>query len=139
MTMRCSPWVSWAALLAAYAVGGAVAYALPPARLTEFTLYAYAAAEVGGAAFIVRYLRTDWRAHPWGRHVMAFMVCLEFLFTLALSRRVFGQWPGLAEVGLLASVTFAGIIWWRFHLQGVGARRSDAGRFRRTTVTADDD
>lgn len=138
MTNRWPSWTSWAALLVAYVVGGVVAHLLPRAYLMDLTLATYAVAEVGALAFIVRYLRTDWREHPWGRHVMAFMVCLQALFLLTLSRRIFGVWPGLVEVGFLASVTFAGIIWWRFHLQGIGARRNDR-RARRTTVTADDD
>lgn len=129
---RRPPWVFWTALTAVYAVGGTLAHLLPPARLADLTLYSYAVAEVGGLAFIWRYARTDWRSHPWGRHVMAFMVCLEVLFTLALSRRIFGQWPGLTETLFLASVTFAVIIWWRFFLQRGGDRRIRAAeRVRR--------
>lgn len=129
---RRPPWVFWTAMAALYAVGGMVAFLLPPAWIVDLTLYSYAVAEAGGLAFILRYLRTDWRTHPWGRHVMAFMVCLEVLFTLALSRRIFGQWPGLPEVGLLASATFAAIIWWRFLLQRGGDHRIRAAeRIRR--------
>lgn len=129
---RRPPWVFWTVLATAYVIGGTLAHLLPPAWLTDLTLYSYVVAEVGGLAFIWRYARTDWRSHPWGRHVMAFMVCLEVLFTLALSRRIFGQWPGLPEVGFLASATFAAIIWWRFFLQRSGDRRIRAAeRVRR--------
>lgn len=107
------PWI--AAVVVAYIAAGAVAH-LFQSRLNDLTLIAYAAAEIGGAAFIWRYLRTDWLAHPWGRHVMAFMVCMEIIFTLSLSRRLFGSWPGLDETLFLASVTFAGIVWWRYRL-----------------------
>lgn len=127
-------WVFWAVLAVLYAAGGVVAHALPPVWLTDLTMWSYAVAEVGGLAFILRYRRTDWHSHPWGRHVMAFMVCLEVLFTLALSRRILGQWPGLAETGLLASVTFAGIIWWRYWLQAGGDRRIRAIELLRRTV-----
>lgn len=128
---RRPPWLFWVVLAVLYAVGGVLAYALRP-WLADLTMYSYAVAEVGGFAFLLRYVRTDWRAHPWGRHVMAFMVCLEVLFTLALSRRVFGVWPGLPEIGFLASVTFAAIIWWRYRLQATGDRRLRAvDRIRR--------
>jgi len=115
-------WFSWFGLLSVYVVGGVLAHALRP-WLSDLTIYTYAAAEVGGLVFIARYARTEWRTHPWGRHVMAFMVCLEVLFTLALSRRIFGAWPGLAEVGFLASATFAAIVWWRAWLQFAGERQ----------------
>lgn len=118
------------AWVAGYAVLGAFAHLMHPKYLSDLTLLAYAVAEVGGAAFLIRYVRTDWRSHPWGRHVMAFMVCMEVIFTLSLSRRVFGDWPSLAEALFLASVTFAGIVWWRYRLL-VGGR--SPGR------TADDD
>jgi len=105
-------------------VGLAVAHLLHP-WLEAITLAAYVAADVGGLAFLARYVRTDWRAHPWGRHVMAFMVCLELLFTLALSRRVFGAWPGLEETLCLCSVLLAGIVWWRYRLQVLGERQAN--------------
>lgn len=113
--LRRGRWVRRALVGAAYAACGVVAH-LFKQHLADLTLLAYAVAEVGGAAFILRYLRTDWRSHPWGRHVMAFMACMEVLFTLALSRRLFGDWPGLPEILFLASVTFAGIVWWRYRL-----------------------
>lgn len=109
-------WVRVALLAALYVVGGVFAHLAGPERLADLTLFAYAVAEVGGAAFLIRYVRTDWRSHPWGRHVMAFMVCMEVIFTLSLSRRIFGDWFGLVEALFLASVTFAGIVWWRYHL-----------------------
>lgn len=111
-----STWVRVALLAAAYAAGGVFAHLVGPQYLDDLTSIAYAVAEVGGAAFLVRYVRTDWRTHPWGRHVMAFMVCMEVIFTLSLSRRLFGDWFGLAEALFLASVTFAGIVWWRYRL-----------------------
>lgn len=114
------------AWVVAYVVLGVFAHLLGPAHLTDAILLSYVIAEVGGAAFLIRYVRTDWRAHPWGRHVMAFMVCMEVLFTLTLSRRLFGAWPGLAETGFLASVTFACIVWWRYRLLVGG--RSAPGR-----------
>jgi hypothetical protein len=113
---RMRPWVRVTLFAAVYAAGGAFAHLIGPAYLDDLTLLAYAIAEVGGAAFILRYLRTDWRSHPWGRHVMAFMVCMEVIFTLSLSRRLFGDWFGLVEALFLASVTFAGIVWWRYWL-----------------------
>jgi hypothetical protein len=91
-------------------------------------LLAYAVAEIGGFAFIIRYARTDWRDHPWGRHVMSFMVCMQIIFTLALSRRIFGDWPGLVEALFLASVTFAAIVWWRYRLLIAGDRPGGANR-----------
>lgn len=106
---------------ALYVAAGLVAHLAGPQYLSDLTLLSYAVAEVGGAAFIVRYLRTDWASHPWGRHVMAFMVCMEIIFTLSLSRRVFGDWPGLPETLFLASLTFAGIVWWRLRLLVHGA------------------
>jgi hypothetical protein len=112
----------WLALLAAYTVGGVFAHLIDARYLSDLTLLAYAVAEVGGAAFLIRYVRTDWRTHPWGRHVMAFMVCMEVIFTLALSRRVFGDWPGLVEALFLGAVTFAGIVWWRYRLLLHGGR-----------------
>jgi hypothetical protein len=115
-------WLKPALLVAAYAVGGVFAHFVGPEHLADLTLLAYAVAEIGGAAFIVRYVRTDWRSHPWGRHVMAFMVCMEWLFTLTLSARVFGIWPGLREVGFLASGTLAWIVWWRYRLLTLGGR-----------------
>lgn len=120
---RRSGWLLPLVLLAAYAAGLLVAHLLKP-HLVELTLYAYAAADAGGVAFLLRYVRTDWRAHPWGRHVMAFMLCLELLFTLALSRRIFGEWPGLEEALFLASGTLAGIVWWRYRLQAAGDARA---------------
>lgn len=111
------------AVVAAYAVLGAFAHLAGPERLADLTLLAYAIAEVGGAAFLIRYWPTDWRTHPWGRHVMAFMVCMEIIFTLSLSRRLFGDWPGQLEALFLASVTFAGIVWWRYKLLITGQRR----------------
>lgn len=101
-----------------------VAHLLRP-WLQVLTFATYAIADVGGLAFLSRYVRTDWRNHPWGRHVMAFMVCLEVLFTLAVSRRLFGDWPGLAETAFVASGTFAGIVWWRYRLQVLGDRAAD--------------
>ncbi len=119
-------WLTWPLTSAAY-IAGFMAASAVHAHLNDLTLLAYAVAEIGGAAFIVRYWRTDWRSHPWGRHVMAFMVCMEILFTLALSRRAFGDWPGLQEVLFLASVTFAGIVWWRYRLLVLGGRRLRPG------------
>lgn len=116
-------WMVALAMLAVYVVGGVIAHRVR-AALPVATFAAYAVAEVGGLLFILRYMRTDWRQHPWGRHVMAFMVCLESLFTLALSRRVLGDWPGLEEALFLASWTFAGIVWWRWWLQRTGDRQA---------------
>lgn len=110
-------------ILAAYAAAGAFAHFAAPQHLSDLTLLAYAVAEVGGAAFLIRYWPTDWREHPWGRHVMAFMMCMEVIFTLSLSRRLFGDWPGLPEALFLASLTFAGIVWWRLKLLLDGQRR----------------
>lgn len=112
-----------AVALAAVVVSLVVAHLLRPWAI-GLSLTAYAVADVGGLAFLARYARTDWRAHPWGRHVMAFMLCLELLFTLALSRRVFGDWPGLLEISVVASWVFAGIVWWRYRLQVLGERRA---------------
>lgn len=109
-------WPRVVAVVVAYAVTGVAVHYIAPAYLRDLTLLAYAVAEIGGAAFLVRYARTDWRAHPWGRHVMAFMLCMELLFTLTLSARIFGVWTGLREVLFLASVTLAWIVWWRYHL-----------------------
>lgn len=119
---RRAPWRRVAAWVASYAVLGALAHLAEPSYLSDLTLLAYAVAEVGGAAFLIRYVRTDWRTHPWGRHVMAFMVCMEVIFTLSLSRRLLGDWEGLAEALFLASVTFAGIVWWRYRLLVHGGR-----------------
>jgi hypothetical protein len=116
-------WLPWVAGAAAYGVGGVAAHLLKP-WLPELTLSAYAVAFVGGLAFILRYMQTDWRAHPWGRHVMAFMVCMELVFALAVSRRIFGDWLGLEESLFLASCTFAGIVWWRERLQARGDRQA---------------
>lgn len=113
---------------AVYAVAGLLAHFASPQYLSDLTLLCYAVAEIGGAAFIVRYLRTDWASHPWGRHVMAFMVCMEIIFTLSLSRRVFGTWPGLPEILFLSSLTFAGIVWWRYRLLVNGATPQDRSR-----------
>lgn len=107
----------WAAV---YVAGGVFAHLVGPHYLDDLTLLAYAIAEVGGAAFLIRYYPTDWRSHPWGRHVMAFMVCMEVIFTLSLSRRLFGEWPGQIEALFLASVTFAAIVWWRYRLLAGG-------------------
>lgn len=104
----------WLATLSA--VAWVAAFLLPRQAIDDLTLICYAVADVGGLAFIVRYRNTEWRSHSWGRHVMAFMVCLEVLFTLALSRRLFGDWPGLHETLLVAAGTFAGIVWWRYAL-----------------------
>ena len=67
------PW--WAAAVLAYVTAGVAAHFVPVKLLGDLTVAAYVVAEVGGLSFIVRYARTDWRAHPWGRHVMTFMVC----------------------------------------------------------------
>lgn len=123
------------AVVAAYIVAGVLAHYTHPAYLTDMTLLAYAVAEVGGAAFIIRYLRTDWRSHPWGRHVMAFMVCMEVIFTLSLSRRIFGDWAGLPEILFLASVTFAGIVWWRYRLLVQGSHRRAESTNRRNPTS----
>lgn len=119
-------WPRALAVAAAYVAAGVVAHLIGPDYLGDLTLLAYAVAEVGGAAFLIRYVRTDWRTHPWGRHVMAFMVCMEIIFTLSLSRRIFGDWPGQLEALFLASVTFAGIVWWRYRLLVQGSQ--PAGR-----------
>ncbi len=116
-------WRTWALWGVLYAAGGAVAHFAQPI-LPELTLAAYAVAFVGGLVFILRYVRTDWRSHPWGRHVMAFMICMEVIFALAVSRRALGEWPGVEEVLFLASSTFAGIVWWRERLQAAGDRRA---------------
>jgi hypothetical protein len=115
-------WVKPLLFVLAYAVAGGVAHLISARYLEDLTLLSYALAEMGGAAFLIRYVRTDWRTHPWGRHVMAFMVCMEILFTLALSRRIFGYWPGLVEALFLSSASFAAIIWWRYHLLAQGGR-----------------
>ena len=115
-------WLKPALVSAAYVGAGLVAHLAGPKYLSDLTLLAYAIAEVGGAAFLIRYWPTDWRTHPWGRHVMAFMVCMEIIFTLSLSRRLLGDWPGLNEALFLASVTFAGIVWWRYRRLVVGGR-----------------
>jgi len=120
---RRSSWIGPLILMASYIAGLFVAHLAKPI-LPDLTLYAYAVADVGGLAFLLRYVRTDWNSHPWGRHVMAFMLCLEALFTLALSRRIFGDWPGLEEALFLGSCTFAGIVWWRYRLQALGDRRA---------------
>jgi hypothetical protein len=112
-----------AAVTALAAAGLVVGHLLRP-WLSTITIASYGVADVGGLMFLLRYVRTDWRNHPWGRHVMAFMVCLEILFTLALSRRVFGDWPGLPETGFVASWAFAGIVWWRYRLQVRGEHRA---------------
>lgn len=114
--------LTWVVTGFGYVAGFFAAHALQP-WLPDLTLAAYAVAFVGGAAFLLRYVRTDWRSHPWGRHVMAFMVLLELLFALAVSRRLLGEWLGLEEALFLASCTFAGVVWWRYHLQAVGDRR----------------
>lgn len=120
-------WLRVAGAVVAYAVGGVLASLIGVEYLDDLTLLAYAVAEVGGAAFLIRYWPTDWRTHPWGRHVMAFMVCMEVIFTLSLSRRLFGDWPGLQEALFLASVTFAGIVWWRYRLLAGGPRPPRGG------------
>lgn len=109
-------WGRILAVVAVYIIGGVFVHLIAPEYLADLTLLAYVVAEFGGAAFLVSYWRTDWRAHPWGRHVMAFMLCLESLFTLSLSARVFGIWPGLRETLFLASATLAWIVWWRYRL-----------------------
>lgn len=123
-------WLPWAATAAGYAVATVLTHCLHP-WLPEMTLATYGVADVGGLAFILRYIHTDWRAHAWGRHVMAFMVCLEIIFTLAVSRRLFGDWLGLEETLFLSSLTFAGIVWWRYALQAQGDRRAQQLRTRR--------
>lgn len=120
---RTHRWLKPLLLVLAYITGGVLAHLAGPQQLADLTLLAYAIAEVGGAAFLIRYWPTDWRTHPWGRHVMTFMVCMEIIFTLSLSRRLFGDWVGLPEALFLASVTFAGIVWWRFKLLIDGQRR----------------
>lgn len=130
-------WVTWSLIAAAYVVGGVLAHLVGPQYLADMTLLAYAVAEVGGAAFLIRYVRTDWRTHPWGRHVMAFMVCMEILFTLALSRRLFGDWPGLIEALFLGSVTFAGIVWWRYRLLVDGGRSGASAHDQARTARHD--
>lgn len=120
-------WPRLLLILAGYVAAGVAAHAFHD-RLNDLTLAAYAVAEVGGAAFIVRFWRTDWRLHPWGRHVMAFMICMELIFTLSLSRRAFGTWPGLDEALFLCSVTFAGIVWWRYRLLVQGSRPASTGQ-----------
>ncbi len=126
---------------ALYVAAGFLAHLLSPDYLSDLTLLSYAVAEVGGAAFIWRYLRTEWRSHPWGRHVMAFMVCMEIIFTLSLTRRLFGDWPGLPEALLLSSITFAGIVWWRYRLLVHGsapqARRPERDPKHRSPTEAD--
>lgn len=111
------------AIIVVYAIVGVVAHLAGPQYLSDLTLVSYAVAEVGGLAFLVRYWPTDWRTHPWGRHVMAFMVCMEVIFTISLVRRMFGDLPVLPELLFLASFTFAGIVWWRFKLLIDGQRR----------------
>jgi hypothetical protein len=115
-------WVKPLLLAVAYLVGGIFAHLVGPEYIRDLTLLAYVVAEVGGAAFLIRYWPTDWRTHPWGRHVMAFMICMEVIFTLSLSRRLLGDWPGLPEALFLASLTFAGIVWWRYQLLVTGQR-----------------
>lgn len=119
---RVPVWLWVVIVAAAYAAAGLLAHLADPLLLSDLTLLSYAIAEIGGGAFLIRYSRTDWRSHPWGRHVMAFMVCIEVIFTLSLSARMFGRWPGLAEAFFLASVTFAGIVWWRYKLLADGQR-----------------
>jgi hypothetical protein len=117
-------WLKPLLIAAAYLAGGVLAHLAGPECLRDLTVVAYVVAEVGGAAFLIRYWPTDWRTHPWGRHVMAFMICMEVIFTLTLSRRLLGDWPGQPEALFLASVTFAGIVWWRYRLLMTGRRRN---------------
>jgi len=116
-------WVTWVVLALLYSLGGLAAYLLRD-YLDDLTLWSYVVADVGGLAFLLRYIRTDWRAHAWGRHVMAFMICLELLFTIAGVMQVAILWPGLREVGFHSSATLAGIVWWRYRLQVTGGRRA---------------
>jgi hypothetical protein len=92
--------------------------------MEDLTLLAYVVAWVGGLAFMVSYLRTDWWHHPWGRHVMAFMAILEVIFTLALTRRIFGEYPGREVAVFVASWLFAGVVWWRYALIRRGRHRT---------------
>lgn len=91
--------------------------------MSDLILLAYAVAFVGGLAFIWRYRRTEWRIHPWGRHVMAMVVVLEGLSALSVSVRFFGRWPGVQIVFLVFSWAYAATMWWRFVLQVRGERQ----------------
>lgn len=90
--------------------------------LPDLTLLAYVVAFIGGVAFILAYLRTDWRHHPWGRHVMAFMVTMETVCALSVTRRLFGEYPGRELALFVTSWMFAGIVWWRYVLLRRGQR-----------------
>lgn len=42
----------------------------------------------------INHWRIDWRHNPWGRHVMRFSYTYVALISLALSNRIFGEYPG---------------------------------------------
>jgi len=59
------------------------------------TLAAIVVSLVAVVTFIgINHWRIDWRHNAWGRHVMRFSYTYVALISLALSYRLFGDYPG---------------------------------------------
>lgn len=81
-----------------------------PHWLVDAIVVAYFVMVVAGLAFTAMYVRTAWRHHPWGRHVMAFMVVFDLSILEALTRWWFGNYPGYWYVILVESWAFAAVM-----------------------------
>jgi hypothetical protein len=84
--------------------------------LETVTACIWVIAFLGGASFLVCYARFDWRSHPWGRNVMAFIAMIELILGLSLARWFFGDYPGRRIILALAATAYAVVIWHRFSL-----------------------
>lgn len=98
----------------------------------DATLVAYAGCFIAGAVFLVAFLQTAWRSHPWGRNVVAVMAMLEVQEGLIFARRLFWDWPGRQVIVALVAWLFFATVTWRAVIQIRGmvaqrkARRRDA-------------
>lgn len=67
--------------------------------------------------FVTVYATTaPWRSTEWGRHMMAFAVCLGLLLGLGLAYRIFGDYPGRQVLLAVVFATFTVLLWQRVYL-----------------------
>lgn len=90
--------------------------------LTAIALIAYWVIFASDLVFIWRLSLSNWRAHAWGRNVMAFTVMLEVQIGLILARTVFGDYPLRQYLIVGCSVVFAIVVVNRLYIWIKGER-----------------
>lgn len=100
------------------------------------TVAAYAACFLSTIVFVAFFLGTNWRAHPWGRNVMAVMVVLGLQEGVIVFRRLGFELPWRYGTIAVLAWLFAITVAWRASLQVQARMRQRRERRRRAIAEA---